>query len=51
MINLPQVSVAAPRERRERQSRERLVAGLRWQEFDLVFASTREMPLDGSNQR
>jgi len=47
-ISLPQVVVAALREHKLRQLRERHIAGTRWQEWGLVFTTTIGTPLDCS---
>jgi integrase len=50
-LALPARCVLALREQRGRQARERLAAGLLWQDHDLVFASTVGTPLDHHNVR
>ena len=48
-IALPDVAVAALRAHRVRQLEERLLAGSRWQDSSLVFATKIGTPLDGRN--
>jgi integrase len=48
-IPLPAVAAETLRRHKERQDLERLAAGSVWEEWDLVFPSTRGTPLDGSN--
>jgi len=48
-IPLSELSVETLRRHKERVDLERLAHGDRWEEWDLVFPSTRWTPLDGSN--
>jgi integrase len=48
-LALPKAAVAALRAQKVRQNEERLLAGGRWQDWGLVFASTVGTPLDGRN--
>ncbi len=48
-LPLPPSIVTALRAHRVRQLEERLLAGERWQDWNLVFASTVGTPLDGHN--
>jgi len=48
-IPLPPSTVAALRTRRVRQLEDRLLAGSRWQDWDLMFASTIGTPFDSRN--
>lgn len=48
-VALPDVAVAALQSHRVRQLEERLLAGSRWQESGLVFATAIGTPLDGRN--
>ncbi len=48
-VSLPPVLLAALRAHRTRQLEERLLAGGRWQDWDLVFPSTIGTPLDARN--
>src|SRR5215204_170531 len=48
-IPLPETAVTALREHRKRQIEERLHAGARWEDWDLVFASERGTPLNRHN--
>jgi integrase len=48
-IKLPAVSITALREHRKRQIEERLAAGNRWQDWDLVFPSRYGTPMDRCN--
>jgi len=48
-VTLPASAVAALREQRKRQLQERLLAGSRWQDWGLVFASTIGTPLEPTN--
>ncbi len=48
-IRLPEVTVEALRAHKIRQQQERLLAGTRWQENGLIFASTIGTPLDARN--
>ena len=48
-IILPELVVAALRQHRSQQLRDKLWAGSRWQEFGFVFTTTIGTPLDGSN--
>ncbi len=48
-LPLPAVTASALRAHRARQSQERLLAGSRWQDWGLVFASTIGTPLDPRN--
>lgn len=48
-IAMPESLVAALRRHRARQKRERLKAGQRWQEHDLVFTTSIGTPLEGGN--
>jgi integrase len=48
-IPLPEVAVTVLREHRKRQIEERLHAGARWEDWDLVFASERGTPLNRHN--
>jgi integrase len=45
-LRIPAVAVATLREHRKRQLVERLAAGARWRDYDLVFATTIGTPLD-----
>ncbi len=47
-IDLPAFATTALREQRRRQAEERLLAGRRWQDLALVFATTIGTPLDGA---
>jgi len=47
-IALPAVAQTALREHRRRQAEERLLAGTRWQDLDLVFCSMSGTPADGT---
>jgi integrase len=49
MLTVPTLVVDALRAHRTRQLEERLWAGARWREYDLVFTSTIGTPLDGTN--
>lgn len=51
LISLPQVTVNALKRHRTQQKKERLVAGSRWQQTELVFTSTIGTPLDERNVR
>ena len=48
-IPLPRTVVESLRQHRTRQLEERLAAGSRWQERDLVFPTSRGTPMDGGN--
>lgn len=48
-LNVPSEIIGALRRHRARQLEERLVAGGRWEEWDLVFATRHGKPLDGRN--
>ncbi|HSH77958.1 MAG TPA: site-specific integrase [Herpetosiphonaceae bacterium] len=48
-VSLPPVLLAALRSHRTRQLEERLLAGGRWRDWDLVFPSTIGTPLDARN--
>lgn len=48
-LPLPSVTIEALKTHRKRQLEERLLAGDRWQELDLVFPSTIGTPLDPNN--
>jgi integrase len=48
-ITLPAVAMAAFRMQRTRQLEQRLLAGDQWQDWGLVFSSSKGTPLDGSN--
>jgi integrase len=48
-LGLPPMAVAALREHRTRQVEDRLAAGSRWQDHDLVFTTTVGTPPDGTN--
>ena len=48
-VTLPASAVAALRLQRTRQLEERLLAGSRWQDWNLVFASTIGTPMEPSN--
>jgi integrase len=50
-LALPQTTVQALREHRERQAEDRLAAGALWQDHGLVFASAIGTPLDAANVR
>jgi len=50
-LQLPQVAVEALRRQREQQDRDRHIAGDRWQEQGLVFASAVGTPLPAGNVR
>ena len=50
-LALPQAAVQALREHRKRQAEDRLAAGARWQDHDLVFASAIGTALDAANVR
>jgi integrase len=50
-LELPAHAAEALREHRARQAKERLVAGPRWQDHGLVFASQVGTPLDASHVR
>jgi integrase len=50
-LELPAHAAEALREHRARQAKERLVAGSRWQDHGLVFASQLGTPLDASHVR
>jgi integrase len=49
MIVLSTATVAKLREHLDYQQRERIIAGDRWQEYDLLFPSTLGTPMDPSN--
>lgn len=49
-ISVPDALVAGIRAHRALQRRERLMAGDAWQDFDLVFTTTKGRPLDGSEE-
>jgi integrase len=48
-IPLPETAVSALREHRKRQVEERLLAGARWEDWDLVFPSRYGTPLNRHN--
>jgi integrase len=48
-ITLPAVAMAAFRTQRTRQRDQRLLAGDQWQDWGLVFTSSKGTPLDGPN--
>lgn len=48
-IALPNGAVLALKEQRRRQAEERLAAGSRWNDWELVFATTIGTPLDAHN--
>ena len=48
-ITLPAVAMAAFRMQRTRQLEQRLLAGDQWQDWGLVFSSSKGTPLDGPN--
>jgi integrase len=48
-VRLPAIVVAALREHRKRQIAERLLAGSRWHDANLVFTTTIGTPLDRRN--
>jgi integrase len=48
-ITVPAAAMAAFRTQRSRQREQRLAAGDRWQEWGLVFSSSKGTPLDGPN--
>lgn len=50
-LALPQRCVSALRQQRVRQAAARRLAGVRWQEHDLLFASQVGTPLDAANAR
>ncbi len=49
ILPLPAVCVAALHEHQERQGEERLLAGARWREHNLIFCTKWGTPLDGTN--
>src|SRR5262249_61171501 len=50
-LGLPQMAVEALRRLRESQAHERLLAGPRWQDAELVFTTHRGTALDAGNVR
>jgi len=49
VLSLPQLAVRALREHLDRQAEDRLLAGVLWEDHDLVFASAIGTPLDRHN--
>ncbi len=48
-LALPSFVVTALRRHRAAQNRERLAAGAKWEDWDLVFSTSHGLPLDNSN--
>jgi integrase len=48
-ITVPSIAMAAFRAQRTRQREQRLLAGSSWEDWGLVFTSSKGTPLDGSN--
>jgi integrase len=50
-LALPKIAVDVLRVHKERQGEERLAAGVRWSDHDLVFCTRTGAPLDAANVR